>query len=199
MDWRTVWDSQEVFHYLRFQEPDVTRSTLNGVAFRSLSVEDNLVLTSPVHLEEIYGVVFQCDGNKCPGRGGFNFSFFKMFGNLLRRYVGIMFDEFQWFTTLLYILSYLFVIFIPMIKNPNSLGDFRPISLVRSLYKLFAKDLDKRLGVVMEKIINHNQSGFLKGSLVSFLKLILRKHIVHPEILKTEYTFKILIWSGWLT
>ncbi|GAU49947.1 hypothetical protein TSUD_408420 [Trifolium subterraneum] len=46
---------------------------------------------------------------------------------------------------------------------PLGIGDFRPISLVGSLYKLVAKVLAGRLSTVMEKLISPNQSAFIKG------------------------------------
>ena len=43
------------------------------------------------------------------------------------------------------------------------IGDFRPISLIGSLYKLVAKVLAARLALVMDNIISSNQSDFIKG------------------------------------
>jgi hypothetical protein len=56
-----------------------------------------------------------------------------------------------------------FVTLIPKILNPHELKDFRPISLLGSLYKLLAKVLSKRLGKVMDSIVAKNQSAFIKG------------------------------------
>jgi hypothetical protein len=49
-------------------------------------------------------------------------------------------------------LSY-FVTLIPKVNSPFSLGDFRPISLLGSLYKLIAKVLASRLAKVMNSLI----------------------------------------------
>lgn len=48
---------------------------------------------------------------------------------------------------------------IPKVYTPQSLGEFRPISLLGSLYKLDAS----RLASVMDKTISSNQSALLKG------------------------------------
>ncbi|MCI27595.1 LINE-1 reverse transcriptase like, partial [Trifolium medium] len=56
-----------------------------------------------------------------------------------------------------------FITLIPKIDSPLRIGDFRPISLLGSLYKLVAKVLAGRLATVMDKLISRNQSAFIKG------------------------------------
>jgi hypothetical protein len=71
---------------------DRVRPKLDGVAFLTLSEEENLELVAPFSLEEIEEVVRLSDGNKSPGPDGFNFSFLKNFWSLLKDEVRIMFD-----------------------------------------------------------------------------------------------------------
>ena len=52
---------------------------------------------------------------------------------------------------------------IPKIKSPLHLTEFRPISLLGSLYRLLSKVLVARLAKVMSPIISNSQSAFLKG------------------------------------
>jgi hypothetical protein len=56
-----------------------------------------------------------------------------------------------------------FVTLIPKVSSPLELKDFRPISLLGSLYKLLAKVLARRLAGIMNSIISSSQSAFLKG------------------------------------
>jgi hypothetical protein len=56
-----------------------------------------------------------------------------------------------------------FVALIPKINSPFSLSDFRPISLLGCLYKIIAKVLLARLARVMDRLVAHTQSAFLKG------------------------------------
>lgn len=60
------------------------------------------------------------------------------------------------------LLSY-FVILIPKVTSPLALKDFRPISLLGTLYKILSKVLVRRLPGVMNSIISPSQSTFLKG------------------------------------
>lgn len=56
-----------------------------------------------------------------------------------------------------------FIILIPKINNPISLGDFRPIFLVGCMYKIVAKILEKRLQKVLHEVIDYRQNAFLGG------------------------------------
>lgn len=58
-------------------------------------------------------------------------------------------------------LSY-FVTLIPKVKSPLSLKEFRPISLLGSIYKILSKVLAGRLFKVMNPLISKSQSAFLK-------------------------------------
>ncbi|XP_028083204.1 uncharacterized protein LOC114284477 [Camellia sinensis] len=56
-----------------------------------------------------------------------------------------------------------FVSLIPKQENPTSIQDYRPISLINSMYKILSKVLASRLKQVLPSIINSTQSAFLSG------------------------------------
>jgi len=56
-----------------------------------------------------------------------------------------------------------FIALIPKVDSPKRLNDFRPISLVGSMYKILAKVLAIRLRVVIGSVISDSQSAFIKG------------------------------------
>ncbi|XP_028113957.1 uncharacterized protein LOC114312000 [Camellia sinensis] len=56
-----------------------------------------------------------------------------------------------------------FIALIPKNENPASLNEYRPISLVGSMYKILAKVLSNRLKQVLPRIISETQSAFLRG------------------------------------
>jgi hypothetical protein len=56
-----------------------------------------------------------------------------------------------------------FISLIPKKDCPQTLNDFRPISLVGSLYKVLAKLLANRLKNVIGSVISDTQSAFVKG------------------------------------
>lgn len=101
-------------------------------------------------------MVLASDGLKCPGPDSFNFAFYKRFWDLLKGEVGVMFNQFYHSVTLPRCFSSYFITLILKLPSPSSLGDFRPISLLGSLYKLVAKVLASRLALVMDKLISSN-------------------------------------------
>lgn len=56
-----------------------------------------------------------------------------------------------------------FIELIPKKKEAKELWDFRPISLIGSVYNLISKILTERLKRVMDRLINFQQMAFIKG------------------------------------
>jgi hypothetical protein len=56
-----------------------------------------------------------------------------------------------------------FVALIPKIDSPQCLNDFRPISLVGSIYKILAKVLANRLKIVIGTVVSDTQIAFVKN------------------------------------
>jgi hypothetical protein len=122
-----------------------------------LSLDEVPALTQPFRLEEIQDVVASSDGNKSPGPDDFNFSFYKKFWDLIKGELMTMFSQFFETPTLPRSFSSYLITLIPKVDVPLGIGDFRPISLVSSLYKLVAKVLAGRLSIVMDKLIHFTQ------------------------------------------
>jgi hypothetical protein len=55
-----------------------------------------------------------------------------------------------------------FIALIPKVDSPQRLNDFRPISLVGSLYKILAKLLPNRLRTIIGSVISEVQTTFVK-------------------------------------
>ena len=56
-----------------------------------------------------------------------------------------------------------FLSLIPKKNNAIDIKDFRPISLVGSVYKLLSKVLTNRLRVVLDSLISESQNSFISG------------------------------------
>ena len=70
-----------------------------------------------------------------------------------------------------------FITLIPKVSNPINVNDFRPISLVGLHYKIIAKVLSYKLSKVVDKIISHEQSAFIKNCQILDGRLILSEVI----------------------
>ncbi|GJZ10726.1 RNA-directed DNA polymerase, eukaryota [Tanacetum coccineum] len=85
--------------------------------------------------DEIRRAVWHCGNDKSPGPDGFTFEFFRCNSS--------------------------FVALIPKINDPKLVSDYRPISLIGSIYKVVTKVLANRLSTVISDIISDVQSAFL--------------------------------------
>lgn len=94
-------------------------------------------------------VVQSFDGNKSPGLDGYNFNFILSFWGLIKEQVWGMVNDFFDTDKLPRGFSSYFVALIPKLKNPQSLNEYRPISLLGCLYKIIAKLLAGRLKKVL--------------------------------------------------
>ncbi|KAK2659182.1 hypothetical protein Ddye_005715 [Dipteronia dyeriana] len=57
------------------------------------------------------------------------------------------------------------VTLIPKVKTPVRIQEFRPISLCNVIYKPITKVLANRLKIILDEVINPNQSAFVHSRL----------------------------------
>jgi hypothetical protein len=136
---------------------------LDGLVFTEITTDQNVDLVKPFSSEEIDEVVRCCDGSKSMGSDGFNFAFFKVFWDLMKYEVRILFYQFHDNACLPKSLFSYFITLIPKVQSLQALKEFRPISLLESLYKLISKVLAARLATVIGSLIPNIQSTFIKG------------------------------------
>ncbi|MCI12598.1 transposon TX1 putative protein, partial [Trifolium medium] len=111
---------REVVSYFREHFEDVAweRPTLDGIDFKSLTLEEARVIERAFGREEVIEALELSDGNKSPGPDGFNFTFFKKFWGVLEKEVLKLFDEFHSSALLPACFSSYFVALIPKVLSP---------------------------------------------------------------------------------
>jgi hypothetical protein len=146
-----------------FQSTRESRPTMDGLQFQSLSCRQGASLIKPFSAEEVKEAVWDCDNYKSPGPDGISFGFIKDFWEILKEDVMRFLVEFHRNGKLAKGINSTFIALIPKVGNPQCLNDFRPISLVGSMYKILAKILANRLRLVIGSVVSDSQSAFIKG------------------------------------
>ncbi|MCH79282.1 cysteine-rich receptor-like protein kinase [Trifolium medium] len=145
-----------------FKASNVVRHGLENLQFRRLNHLEGGSLTIPFTLEEVKTAVWDCDSYKSPGPDGINFGFIKDFWPEMQAEIMRFITEFHRNGKLTKGLNSTFIALIPKVDCPQRLNDFRPISLVGSLYKILAKVLANRLRAVIGNVISEAQTAFVK-------------------------------------
>ncbi|GJX31581.1 RNA-directed DNA polymerase, eukaryota, reverse transcriptase zinc-binding domain protein [Tanacetum coccineum] len=142
-----------------------TRSNLirRGVSLESSSCPLCLTGEEDVHHEELKRAVWDCGVDKSPGPDGFTFGFYHHFWNTIDNDVFTAVRHFFTFADIPKGCNSSFIALIPKIPNANLVKDFRPISLIGSIYKIIAKILSNRLVMVLGDIVSEVQSAFIAG------------------------------------
>nr|GEV20284.1 RNA-directed DNA polymerase, eukaryota [Tanacetum cinerariifolium] len=118
-------------------------------------------LEKPVTTEEIRKAVWGCGENKSPGPDGFSFEFFCKFWNIIGPNMCVAVEWFFTHNSFTRGCNAFFVSLIPKVQDPTSVSDFRPISLIGSLYKVVTKIPAMRLSLVISDLVSDVQTAFL--------------------------------------
>ena len=128
---------------------------------RSVFNEDNDQLLAPIQDFEIKEAVFQMDKYKAPGSDGFGAAFFQDYWHIIHKDVCQAIKTFFRDGKVLKQLNHTLITLIPKVETPSSPGQFRPINLCTTLYKIITKVMVNRMQLVIGKIIDPIQSAFV--------------------------------------
>ncbi|GJR81334.1 RNA-directed DNA polymerase, eukaryota [Tanacetum coccineum] len=145
----------------RFDKPQRRRTHINMTFPHMITSDQNTDLESDVTREEIKRAVWDCGIDKSPGPDGFTFVFYLRFWNVIEKDMVKAVRFFFNYGSFLKGGNSSFIALIPKNPDANMVMDFRPISLIGSLYKIIAKILANRLVVVLGDIVNEVQSAFV--------------------------------------
>lgn len=125
--------------------------------------------------EEILVALRESSLTKAPGPDGFNAGWLKKMWHIISGKVMEFFQYFHYSASLLKGSNSSFVALIPKNHSPDSLNNFRPISLINCSIKLLLKVLANGLKPCRSKIISEEQTAFLKGrNITNSIFLVMR-------------------------
>ena len=141
-------------------DPGDWHPSMEGLDFNKIDVEDAARLEEAFTEEEVFSALSDLNGDKAPGLDGFSLSFWQFSSDFVKEEVMGFLKEFHEHGRFVRSLNSTFLVLIPKKAGAEDLRDFRPISLVRGLYKLLAKVLANRLKKVVGKVVSSTQNVF---------------------------------------
>jgi mannosylglycoprotein endo-beta-mannosidase len=121
-------------------------------------------METPFSLEEIKLALDDLPRDKAPGPDGFSGGFYKSCWDIIRTDVHAAFHQiFHLDARGLRKINSSLIALIPKKNDAVALNDFRPISLIHSLIKLFTKVLARRLAPKLQEMVAPCQSAFIKN------------------------------------
>ncbi|CAN0906348.1 LINE-1 retrotransposable element ORF2 protein [Linum grandiflorum] len=110
---------------------------------------------------EIRNATFSIGVNQAPSADGFSSCFFRHHWDLIKDELCGAVRSFFASGYMLKNIYHTIIALLPKVKNPNSMGQLRPISLCHVLYKIISKILANRLAKLLPHIIGAHQTGFV--------------------------------------
>ncbi|GJX88576.1 RNA-directed DNA polymerase, eukaryota [Tanacetum coccineum] len=147
----------------RFKQPVSSRFKLNIPFINRLTTDQSVDLDCAITSDEIKAAVWDCGENKSPGPDGFTFEFFRHFWDLIGLDLCAAVQHFFEKGSFPRGCNSSFIALIPKVPDAKFVSDFRPISLIGSVYKVITKVLANRLGFVISDLVSNTQSAFLKN------------------------------------
>ncbi|GJW27542.1 RNA-directed DNA polymerase, eukaryota [Tanacetum coccineum] len=141
----------------RFEKPSANRILIDMNFPKTISIDQQTELEGAVSKEEVKKAVWDCGSDKSPGPDGFSFGFYRKFWTCIENDVFAAVNYFFTFGDIPKGCNACFIALIPKVHDANLVKDFRPISLIGSIYKIIAKILANRLVGVLGDIVNESK------------------------------------------
>ena len=113
--------------------------------------------------EELGYAVLQLNRDKVPGPDGFTMALYQECWDVIKEDLMKVYQEFYRYGIINQSTNATFIALVPKKSQSHKVSEFRPISLVTSLYKIIAQVLSRRLHKVLHETISSSQGAFVEG------------------------------------
>ena len=127
----------------------------------------NQSLLLPFNGDEVCKVLFQMHPSKSPGPNGMSLFFFQKFWHIVGDDVTEAILSMLNSGHFLRKMDFTHILLIPKKKEPQSMSDYRPISLSNVISRLASKVLANRVKTILPNIISDAQTAFVPDSLIT--------------------------------
>jgi hypothetical protein len=132
-----------------------------------VTADMNQWLSREFDASEVRQDLFQMHPTKAPSPDGMSAIFFQTYWHIVGHDFTSAILDFLNSGNMLRCVNFTHIVMIPKTKFPESITQFRPISLCNVIYKTISKVLANRLKVILPSIISESQSAFVPGRLIS--------------------------------
>lgn len=136
---------------------------------------------------DVKEVIWNSNTDVIPGPDVFGFSFFKCCWEIIKADVLGFTNHFHLKDVLPKAVTSFFLTMIPKHSNPQKLQDYKPICLIRSLYKILSKLLAARLKKVVTGLVSHCQSTFISQRHIQDGVLVVNEIMDYAKRFKKNY------------
>ena len=160
------------FSDLYTKDPTVVLQEVTHLFDQCITDDMNDTLCKPFTEEEISNALFQIGPLKATGPDGLPARFFQRNWGLLKEDIIHAVRVFFKVGTMPEGVNDTAIVLIPKVQHPETLKDYRPISLCNVLYKVVSKCLVNRLRPLLDAVFSENQSAFIPRRLITDNALI---------------------------
>ena len=149
--------------YLKTRQIEMSDEFLAKLHLNKLSNEDSDAMSRPINIREIHAIVHKMKKNKAPGNDGLPIEFYVFFWQDIKGILYYVINEAAHNGFSVNQRRGIISLIEKAGKDPLLIENWRPLSLLNVDYKILSKIIADRLDVMLPQLINHDQSGFMRG------------------------------------
>ena len=169
---KDILNEMKVFYenlYKERETPNIEEKGFNHVIENLTKLDDidRNQVEKEITMAELETIVNKSKNNKSPGPDGFSNEFYKIFWNQIKLLLLKLLKYFRSKGELNERQLSGVITCIPKGgKLRNNLKNWRPITLLNSIYKFYSGILAERIKILLPKLINEDQKGFINGRFI---------------------------------